>query len=52
MYYIISRLEDFLAEKNYSGNKDVNVFVDALSFKLDEYISMMKELDREFGGKD
>lgn len=52
MYYIISRLEDFLAEKNYSGNKDVNVFVDALSFKLDEYVSMMKGLDEEFGGND
>lgn len=52
MYYIISRLEDFLEENNYSGNKDVNVFVDALSFKLDEYISMMKELDEEFGVKD
>lgn len=52
MYYIISRLEGFLAESNYSGNKDVNVFVDALSYKLDEYISMMKDLDDEFGVKD
>ena len=43
--YILARLEGWLDERSFRGNRDVLIFLETLSTKLDEYRSMLAEIE-------
>ena len=46
--YIMSKLKFWLDEGCFIGNKDVEIFIDSLSDRIEEYQKMLLEIDDEF----